>query len=145
MSLPSRECGLKLTTDNGIHFPMSVTPLAGVWIEIHRGMYLLGMAWSLPSRECGLKFRRSLPLLCSLLSLPSRECGLKSPICRHHRLYHLSLPSRECGLKFHPLGGRRQDVVVTPLAGVWIEIFVHAMPDISGFVTPLAGVWIEIL
>ena len=33
---------------------------------------------------------------------------------------------------------------VTPLAGVWIEIFQGAPADVTPLVTPLAGVWIEI-
>ena len=33
--------------------------------------------------------------------------------------------------------------MVTPLAGVWIEISVAASVAISDTVTPLAGVWIE--
>ena len=33
---------------------------------------------------------------------------------------------------------------VTPLAGVWIEIFVIRIRDHPHVVTPLAGVWIEI-
>ena len=35
--------------------------------------------------------------------------------------------------------------MVTPLAGVWIEISVAASVAISDTVTPLAGVWIEII
>ena len=34
--------------------------------------------------------------------------------------------------------------MVTPLAGVWIEIFITEKVRIHLFVTPLAGVWIEI-
>ena len=33
-SLPSRECGLKSEEDDGKDVGQSVTPLAGVWIEI---------------------------------------------------------------------------------------------------------------
>ena len=33
---------------------------------------------------------------------------------------------------------------VTPLAGVWIEILFRAHSNLQGQVTPLAGVWIEI-
>ena len=35
--------------------------------------------------------------------------------------------------------------VVTPLAGVWIEIFVKILNMDRIAVTPLAGVWIEIM
>ena len=34
---------------------------------------------------------------------------------------------------------------VTPLAGVWIEIYVFRTSYANAVVTPLAGVWIEIL
>ncbi len=34
--------------------------------------------------------------------------------------------------------------VVTPLAGVWIEIILTICVFLAHFVTPLAGVWIEI-
>ena len=36
-------------------------------------------------------------------------------------------------------------VLVTPLAGVWIETFTENSLQISFIVTPLAGVWIETL
>ena len=36
-------------------------------------------------------------------------------------------------------------ILVTPLAGVWIEIFLAFHVSRYRFVTPLAGVWIEIL
>ncbi len=35
--------------------------------------------------------------------------------------------------------------IVTPLAGVWIEIHISCLIVIVKPVTPLAGVWIEIL
>ena len=38
----------------------------------------------------------------------------------------------------------RRRLVVTPLAGVWIEIAGFGHPYQLGRVTPLAGVWIEI-
>ena len=34
----------------------------------------------------------------------------------------LSLPVRECGLKFHRFIAQPADKIVTPCAGVWIEI-----------------------
>ena len=51
---------------------------------------------------------------------------------------------RECGLKCYLGGGYPGKVMVTPLAGVWIEIY--RLIDICEIlrVTPLAGVWIEI-
>ena len=34
---------------------------------------------------------------------------------------------------------------VTPLAGVWVEIFIRYRDYNINIVTPLAGVWVEIL
>ena len=34
--------------------------------------------------------------------------------------------------------------LVTPYAGVWIEISIKALAAYTGIVTPYAGVWIEI-
>ena len=38
----------------------------------------------------------------------------------------------------------RKYVEVTPLAGVWVEITIKKRFDGGHFVTPLAGVWVEI-
>ena len=54
-----------------------------------------------------------------------------------------SLPLRECGLKYGWLSGRDTAYLVTPLAGVWIEIIMHITRIVIIHVTPLAGVWIE--
>ena len=43
------------------------------------------------------------------------------------------------------LGMGRKWRLVTPYAGVWIEIFEALDRFYSGIVTPYAGVWIEIL
>ena len=55
-----------------------------------------------------------------------------------------SLPLRECGLKFVRIVQKRNLAIVTPLAGVWIEIIIFTSPVLHISVTPLAGVWIEI-
>ena len=55
-------------------------------------------------------------------SLPSRECGLKFIIGHSVGTNKLSLPSRECGLKSENVGAVEFAKLVTPLAGVWIEI-----------------------
>ncbi len=55
-----------------------------------------------------------------------------------------SLPLRECGLKFLVVCLVCLILVVTPLAGVWIEIRLHLWGNPTFTVTPLAGVWIEI-
>ena len=83
-SLPSRECGLKfchLVSELAVR---SVTPLAGVWIEITvlQGVYGFEKE-SLPSRECGLKWEPLTGVEMELMSLPSRECGLKSSLSVH--------------------------------------------------------------
>ena len=165
VSLPLRECGLKFRQTLCMqsllcHSPCGsvdwnkkgstplggivVTPLAGVWIEI------LLQKW-------GNKLFKSLPL---------RECGLKlqSPTQRFRMLR--SLPLRECGLKFTRKQKEDRWILVTPLAGVWIEICQSISLGLSpqshspcgsvdwniittsvifvASVTPLAGVWIEI-
>ena len=80
-----------------------VTPLAGVWVEIHmefrsdciafRHSPCGSVGWnqkpqrgrrdlfpSLPLRECGLKFITMSNRYCFRKSLPLRECGLKSGV-----------------------------------------------------------------
>ena len=122
-SLPSRECGLKLSVVTSIPgSTQSVTPFAGVWIEIERVVRGKRAGWSLPSRECGLKLKILAFAVFFAMSLPSRECGLKSRL-----LYRVLVAN-----------------FVTPFAGVWIEIPVSGKCGIFSGVTPFAGVWIEI-
>ena len=121
LSLPSRECGLK----SPLHCPSaqnrghslrgsvdwnaftamakhqdSVTPFAGVWIEIHQIECLTTDISSLPSRECGLKY-----ILTSSLFKISCSHSLRGSVdwncVRFTALENqlMSLPSRECGLK----------------------------------------------
>ena len=52
---------------------------------------------------------------------------------------------RECGLKSATFSELIVWIVVTPLAGVWIEIWMASQNPLSRLVTPLAGVWIEIM
>ena len=144
-SLPSRECGLKCISLILLLLADRVTPFAGVWIEIvSYGLYSISFT-SLPSRECGLK-SFCLPFFSSSApSLPSRECGLKLIALLWESFIVSSLPSRECGLKSFWSFSLRIAVLVTPFAGVWIEIPVA--PEIAltrDIVTPFAGVWIEI-
>ena len=56
----------------------------------------------------------------------------------------LSLPSRECGLKYDGEKVADDAHVVTPFAGVWIEIVKAILSAQDRGVTPFAGVWIEI-
>ena len=55
-----------------------------------------------------------------------------------------SLPTRECGLKFVKCQKWSEQVLVTPYAGVWIEILRNLNVTKRTCVTPYAGVWIEI-
>ena len=122
-SLPTRECGLKFVCPETILVSITVTPYAGVWIEIHDAaipciprsrslptrecglkLYLhfqdLWLQASLPTRECGLKFDKHVSGVGIKTSLPTRECGLKSYTINALWIPIVSLPTRECGLKF---------------------------------------------
>ena len=99
-------------------------------------------------------------------SLPSRECGLKSVYRSSDKSNLRSLPSRECGLKFANTVHGYILLLVTPFAGVWIEmeqrrkqLTISSRHSLRGSVdwnkgfipkgscigvTPFAGVWIEI-
>ena len=116
LSLPLRECGLKLWLVRHRKKKYSVTPLAGVWIEmsIVSPLYMADIT-SLPLRECGLKLLRKTKSKCRSTSLPLRECGLKSHLT--HLIYKL--------------------VNVTPLAGVWIEILPASQDSSSRRSLPL--------
>jgi len=56
----------------------------------------------------------------------------------------MSLPVRECGLKYKHTDTVSKRCIVTPCAGVWIEIESVTEKIIKVLVTPCAGVWIEI-
>ena len=101
MSLPVRECGLKFLFLFCRLLRFYVTPRAGVWIEIFRVRVSSRFPRSLPVRECGLKS------LGNARSINAME----------------SLPVRECGLKFQCRNSGKGKCIVTPRAGVWIEIF----------------------
>ena len=77
---------------------------------------------SLPSRECGLKWKDCGNIRKVQWSLPSRECGLKLVKEPETGQVERSLPSRECGLKLSNTSLSPNFSVVTPFAGVWIEI-----------------------
>ena len=49
-----------------------------------------------------------------------------------------------CGLKYSLSSNQYRYLIVTPLAGVWIEIELRNITVVIDEVTPLAGVWIEI-
>ena len=79
------------------------------------------------------------------MSLPVRECGLKYPQWYTAKINHQSLPVRECGLKYYGDRFNFTNEIVTPCAGVWIEISQTIIIGVFWAVTPCAGVWIEIL
>ena len=56
----------------------------------------------------------------------------------------MSLPTRECGLKYFRNNNIIKLIIVTPYAGVWIEIVRICIQSKAKKVTPYAGVWIEI-
>ena len=121
MSLPSRECGLKseymdvcyssssVTPFAGVWIemllmhrresPLIVTPFAGVWIEILRGGRALPYQPVTPFAGVWIEILDSYYHSLKNGSLPSRECGLKYQIETIERIPKPSLPSRECGLK----------------------------------------------
>ena len=141
LSLPTRECGLKL-----------LCLLTGKFVLCHslRGSVDWNPAvdgcrttkTSLPTRECGLKLRKIFPFISKIMSLPTRECGLKFTSFYHKINSHC-----------HSLRGsvdwnrrirqHNNNCWVTPYAGVWIEIFWFVRKSNVYTVTPYAGVWIE--
>ena len=81
-----------------------VTPLAGVWIEIRSVALCCAANSSLPLRECGLKFTTS------FYDTPT--------VLRHS-------PCGSVDWNCEISGGLYKWLIVTPLAGVWIEITSH--------------------
>ena len=74
-SLPSRECGLKYCRISGTFHPCTVTPFAGVWIEINFSIPPLQGAFVTPFAGVWIEIRRDFRIIGSIKSLPSRECG----------------------------------------------------------------------
>ena len=122
MSLPTRECGLKFTDTMQKLAATTVTPYAGVWIEIHQA-----------------KEERLIGVVTPYAGVWIEMNSLTSKV-----LKILSLPTRECGLKLRQQHPSTMTVRVTPYAGVWIEIRETIEQGESEVVTPYAGVWIEI-
>ena len=123
LSLPLRECGLKLFLQKRKRQDGSVTPLAGVWIEIIKTTTSTIFYW-----------RHS----------PCGSVDWNTPRVIASPIPTMSLPLRECGLKSFRDWTCKKGATVTPLAGVWIEIESCSGGGWILQVTPLAGVWIEI-
>ena len=98
-----------------------VTPFAGVWIEILIDIAQITWLSSLPSRECGLKFPSPLPLSLYIRHSLRGSVDWNLPVFIIYK-----------GKRCHSLRGsvdwnlRRRSpsitLLVTPFAGVWIEI-----------------------
>ena len=100
-SLPTRECGLKLSSDCSTPTRMK----------------------SLPTRECGLKF--GFPVISkakAAKSLPTRECGLKYPTLITVFLACDVTPHAGVWIEMPNFPVISVSISVTPHAGVWIEI-----------------------
>ena len=78
MSLPVRECGLKLLPHPAYNCVISVTPRAGVWIEISRAVKLLNANSVTPRAGVWIEICNPYNPSTLFQSLPVRECGLKS-------------------------------------------------------------------
>ncbi len=105
LSLPLRECGLKLYHNLLWSIILKVTPLAGVWIEIAGpgSGSVGGLVTPLAGVWIEIKFKlKNMDLFKE--SLPLRECGLKLSAIPISGLVPTSLPLRECGLKFQDSG-----------------------------------------
>ena len=121
----------------------SVTPRAGVWIEISRTSNEALVRASLPVRECGLKYA-GYALPCSAYwSLPVRECGLKSIFSSREAAQLYVTPRAGVWIEICHIMGYDFKPAVTPRAGVWIEMSTTAIYRNELKVTPRAGVWIE--
>ena len=101
----------------------SVTPYAGVWIEIIAKIQTyMAREPSLPTRECGLKFYIIYTDIFLLTVTPYAGVWIEIFFCQ----------------------GKTSKLTVTPYAGVWIEISMLTPVVFIVLVTPYAGVWIEI-
>ena len=100
-SLPSRECGLKSKFADKDSHAIQVTPFAGVWIEMPiDDTKPLGDMGSLPSRECGLKYDMYRTEYKFRAVTPFAGVWIEIFFLNENHFQQGSLPSRECGLKF---------------------------------------------
>ena len=144
-SLPLWECGLKLLMLLHIrcwhsHSPCGsvdwncsesrkikhfiVTPLVGVWIEIVTGIHPVSSCFGhSPCGSVDWNTKRCLWMWRPWCHSPCGSVDWNSQWT--DRLFDtlLSLPLRECGLKYRLHNPELARQFVTPLAGVWIEIY----------------------
>ena len=144
LSLPTRECGLKYDEKDRICIRINVTPYAGVWIEMSVSVSLTVKYLVTPYAGVWIEIQYIRRGRWIYVSLPTRECGLKSLWLFVIDQQPSSLPTRECGLKYQnthlwPLLYSRHS-----LRGSvdWNRKIWQLLP--WGIVTPYAGVWIEI-
>ena len=79
----------------------SVTPYAGVWIEISvMQAYNINKSASLPTRECGLKSGSCSRKFQLMKVTPYAGVWIEITNAMKASWDNLSLPTRECGLKF---------------------------------------------
>ena len=99
-SLPTWECGLKLSDGRGDRAPFYHSPRGSA--DWNRGESGGDCVWNGHSPRGSVDWNR----ICSAMStiwwrsLPLWECGLKCMWCRWVSISRMSLPTREHGLKF---------------------------------------------
>ena len=71
-------------------------------------------------------------------------CGLKYLEFTHPTLNFIVTPFAGVWIEMPTTPPTRGTSTVTPFAGVWIEILFHLQLFSHSLVTPFAGVWIEI-
>ena len=100
---------------------------------------------SLPLRECGLKFFKV--LIYCILDFRHSPCGSVDWNCSNRISSTIIVVTPLAGVWIEILFRYHHNkfLCVTPLAGVWIEINKSCTIRTCLTVTPLAGVWIEIV
>ena len=122
VSLPTRECGLKLDIVLYLIFNSSVAPHAGVWIEMLPCEYADCRYPVAPHAGVWIEIKTTQKA--SRLQIVAPHAGVWIEIC----------------ISFSKLIW----LCVAPLVGVWIEILKKMSIHTISHVAPLVGVWIEI-
>ena len=119
-----------------------VTPYAGVWIEINFNTTSWGGLSSLPTRECGLKSFCSISVYMFTCHSLRGSVDWNRLFC--NTLNHIKGHSLRGSVDWNVKSGSlTRSTIVTPYAGVWIEIGMRWLYRHVRKVTPYAGVWIE--